>query len=105
MVEHHKDNVTSLTHLGKTLVKGKTTACFLRSVQNMQIKLTSSMAIHAGSYSTQMALHSILWPTVFFIAGFVGMFFSLIYVCRDLEMDFSDMDFCIYVTGVVDVVV
>ena len=70
----------------------------------MHAKLTS-VAIHAGSYSTQVTLNAILWPTVMFIAGFVGTFISMIYVCRDWEMDFSDVDFCIYVTGVVDSVV
>lgn len=58
--------------------------------------------MHAGSYSTQATINAILLPTVFFVAGFVATFISLIYVCRDWDMDFSDVEFCIYVTGVVD---
>ena len=70
----------------------------------MHTKLMS-VAMHAGSYSTQVTLHAILWPTLIFVAGFVATIISLIYVCRDWDMDFSDMDFCMYLTGVVDVTV
>ena len=80
---------------------GHTTSCFFKTGQTMHTKLTS--VAMQPSYSTQMTLHAILWPTALFVAGFVATFISLIYVCRDWDMDFSDTDFCIYITGLVDV--
>ena len=54
--------------------------------------------------SDLLTLHAILWPSILFVVGFVCTFFSLIYVCRDWDMDFREMDFCIYITGVLNVI-
>ncbi len=88
--------------MGKTLTVGKTTACFFQSVHHIGVKLSSGMGINIDSCNTQFTLRAMIWPTLMFVVSFIGTFISLIYVCSDMEMDYSEAHFCLTVTGVAD---
>ncbi len=60
----------ALVVAGKPLLLGSKLRCHFKS--------TNSTVVDGQGIKRAHVLHAILWPTVVFIAGFVGLFFSCI---------------------------
>ena len=56
-------------------------------------------------YSFLIMLNAMLWPTLLFIGGFVGIFISSIYTYKEQQVDTPNVHFYMGVSGIAETVV
>ena len=92
----------TLSYAASKLSIGQTTSCFYKtsSAHALTSKLGSAATWHVTAPSTGLAIHAILWPTLFFVVGFVGVFFSCIYSYKSQQKIIQSVDFYMSVSGI-----
>ena len=70
------DRTTSVRHDGRTLHVGDRVRCYFLMPNRTMLTITRT--------SNWVVLNAILWPSLLFIAGFVGLFFSCVLLQEDI---------------------
>ena len=93
----------------RNLTIGQTTSCHYKTATAMtssthaltnNLGASASVTWHVTSpSSTRITLHAILWPTFFFVVGFVGLFFSGLHLYKSHQKVIRKVEFKVSVSG------